>query len=740
MAQRNLLIFFGAGLTSIAGPALAQEPIGEITVTAQRREQNIQDLPISVTAFATESLRELGFANPTDLASQTPGLNANGSIGDSNPIFTIRGVGLNDTFSNNNPTASVYVDEVLLPFNPMLSFQLFDLERVEVLKGPQGTLYGRNTTGGAINFITAKPTRETRGYLRADYGRFDRGELEGAIGGPLTDTLAGRIAVSTIQQSDGWQRNAVTGEKIGDRDQTSARAQLSWEPDERTSALLRLDWATDRSDNQLREHVGSYAAPFSLAPCQATLDGRRDEGPCVDFLGYFDPTPDRRTVEASNLYGYERDSDLYGAGLTLSHDYDAFTITSVSGYSYFNRVLGNDSDGAPLVELDSRFTDDIHAFTQELRLSSPGESSLRWVGGLYYSDDSIKGDILQALDDHIFQTRVDTNWTQSTRAYAAFGQVEVPLAERWRFTAGARYTDEKKEIRYDAVDLDPFGTSGALPTPAAGINNEISKDNFSGKLGADFRLNEAVLLYASASKGFKSGGFKAAIAFNPAELDPFDPETLYAYEIGAKSTLAGGRLRLNSAVYYYDWKDFQAFITENRSGINVVVLSNAGDAEVTGVEAELTWAPVDGLDVSLGANYMDTEVKRYNAIAGTPDFTGNELANAPERSANGSVRYEFALGGANLRAYVLGATTYQDSQFFTVANNPQASQAGYALFNARLGLRGNDGQWELAAWGRNLSDKFYLTQAYDNYPGIFPSQYFLGDPRTYGVSFLYRYQ
>ena len=180
-------------------------------------------------------------------------------------------------------------------------------------------------------------------------------------------------------------------------------------------------------------------------------------------------------------------------------------------------------------------------------------------------------------------------------------------------------------------------------------------------------------------------------------------------------------------------------MTENRSGINVVVLSNAGDAEVKGIEAELTWLPLDGLSITLGGNVMDTEIVRYTGVAGTGDFTGNKLANSPKSSWNGAVRYEFPLGG-NLRAYLLGSARWQDDQYFTVANNPQASQRAYGVFNARAALTDSDGKWEVALWGENLGNKLFITQAYDNYPGIFPSQYFLGDPRTYGLSVLYRFK
>jgi iron complex outermembrane receptor protein len=399
--------------------------------------------------------------------------------------------------------------------------------------------------------------------------------------------------------------------------------------------------------------------------------------------------------------------------------------------------MGDDSDGGALIELDTRFTDDIHSLTQEIRLSSPADSLLSWVGGLYYSDDTIKGDILQALDQHIFHTRVDTNWIQGTRSYAGFGQIEWPFARRWSVIAGARFTREKKDIVYNSMDLNPFGDS-TLPVPVAGIDNTIDKTNVSGKLGLNYHLTDSTLLYTSASKGFKSGGFKAAIAFNPAELAPFDPETLYAYEVGFKSTLADGTLRLNAAGYFYDYRNFQAYITENREGINVVVLSNAGNARIKGAEAQIVWSPIKGLDLSTGANIDAAQIVKYNSLPGTADFTGHELANSPRRTLIGTARYELPLGDSGLRAYILGDANYQSGQYFSVNNNPQAYQSGYTLINARVGLTGGEGRWEVSGWIRNLANRLYVSQAYDNYPGIFPSSWFYGDPRTYGLSVQYR--
>lgn len=723
----------------IAQTAAAQPAFEEIVVTAQKRAQSLQEVSISISAFTGNQLQELRLDRAYEISQLAPGLFATGSRGDSNPIFAIRGIGLNDVFSNNNPTVGIYIDEVVQPFTPLLGFQMFDLERVEVLKGPQGTLYGRNTTGGAINFITKKPGDELDAYASGTYARFDRFELEGAVGGPVADKLKVRLSGKTVQQSGGWQTNAVTGDKIGDQDKKAVRAQILWQPSEDVDVLFKGGLYDEKSDQQMREHLGYANGPFSFTPCQGFLQGIRDEGNCVSFLGYFDPTAPRRTVENSAIYGFENDVSAKDAAMTLNWRTDAFTLTSVTGYSDYKRVAGEDSDGTPLVMLDSQFTDDIEAFSQELRLTSATTEPLSWVVGAFYSWDRIDGDVLQALDQHIFTTRVDTNWTQKTNSFALFGHAEWMATDQLRLIAGLRYTDEKKKFRYDSVDLDPFGTTVNLPTPVAGVNDTLKEDNISGKLGVDFIVDDNLMLYASASKGFKSGGYKGAIAFALPELDPFRGEDLYAYEVGVKSTLMDGRLLLNAAGYYYDWKDFQAFVTEIRGGINVVVLSNAGDARVWGFELDATAYPIDRLMLRGAFNWMDTKIKEFNAAPGAPNFTGNNLANSPEYSLSGTVRYEFPVEDLGFGMYVLADTSYRSRVFYSLSNNLQNSQKGFWLVNARLAVTSPDEHWEFAVWGRNLTNKLYVSQSYDNFPGIFPSQNFLGDPVTYGATLTYRY-
>ena len=744
-----------AGLSTIAlccaGRAHAQAPAAaavdsaegsqfgaDIVVTAQRRQETVQSVPISINAYTSKQLQDLRVTTAADIASLSPGVFVTGSRGDQNPVFSIRGLSLNDTFSNNNPEVGIYFDDVILPYTPMLSFQLFDLQRVEVLKGPQGTLYGRNTTTGAINFLSVRPSQDFNGYISGTYARFGRKELEMAAGGGVTDTLAVRVSGKTVQQSSGWQYNDLTGRHIGKVNNVALRAQALWTPTERLTVHLEGTYLYDNSDVQQREHVGYYAAPGGGAFCAAALAGYRDEANCVDFLGYSDTDPKRRHVQDSSLYGTKSHARGQGVMLNVGYDLGGAKLTSITGYNHFKRRAGDDSDGAALIELDSLFTDKIKSFTQELRLASEGDGPLTWVGGVYYSWDRIAGDALQALDDHIFHTRVDTSYVQTTNAYAAFGQLSYAITDRLKLTGGLRFTRDEKRYVYNSVDLDPFGMS-TLPTPAGLVQNHVNQNNVSGKVGIDYKVDRDLMLYASASKGFKSGGFKAAIAFNPDEVAPFRGETVWAYEAGVKSTLLGGRLILNAAGYYNNWRNFQAMVTEIRSGINVITLSNAGNARVYGGEFEAQYRPTDTLQIRASANLQSTKITRFNTVPGSDDFTGNRLANAPKLTASGQARWETPIGTESWGVYVLGDASYRSKTYFSLANRGQNSQDGYWLLNGRIGIHDRQDRWELAVFGKNILNKLYVSASYDNWGGIFPSQNFLGDPATYGVQMTFRF-
>jgi iron complex outermembrane receptor protein len=712
--------------------------LGEVVVTAQRRQENVQSIPISIDAYSGRQLQELGVTTPADIENVSSGVFVTPARGDQNPVFSIRGISLNDTFSNNNPEVGIYVDEVNLPYTPMMSFPLYDLERVEVLKGPQGTLYGRNTTGGAINFISVQPSQQFDAYATGTYSSWQHYELEGAVGGGLTDTLAGRLSAKTVHQESGWQYDTTTNQTIGARDGVDLRAQLLWTPTSALSVALEATYDYNKEQPQERQHVGYYAGAYGAGGyCAAALAGYRNENTCVDFLGYSDKDPNPRHVADGSLYGSWSYTDAVGMNVKVNYDLGWATLTSISSYHYLYRTSPDDSDGAPLIELDSLFRDDINSGTQELRLTSKDGGPLSWVGGLYYSRDRIMGEALQALDDFPFHTRVDTSFDQITKSDAAFGQGTYEFIPGLKLTGGARYTRDEKHYDYDAVDLNPFGDS-SLPPPAGLISNHVNQSNVSGKAAISYNFDPTDMVYVSYSRGYKAGGFKAAIAFSPQELTPFRGETVDSYEAGLKSSWLGGMLTFDVAAYLNNWKNFQASITIIEDGVSVLTLANAGNARTDGVEFSSVFRPIDRLSFRLLGNFLHSEITQYNSANGTADYTGNPLANAPNITGSLQVRLE-AWRSDKLDLYVDTDYTYRSLTYFSLAQRKLASQSGYGLLNGRVGLETRDKKWDLAFFAKNITNKLYITQSYDNFGGAFPSSNFLGDPISFGGQLTYRY-
>jgi len=745
------LLCFLCVFAAPTGSLAQSSTIDEIIVTAQKRAQSIQDVSVSIAAFTSESIRDLGINRPRDLARVTPGLVMNASaIAEADPIFTLRGIGMNNPESNQNPSVTPYLDDIALPSHVMLGFQIFDVDRVEVLKGPQGTLYGRNTTGGAVKFISRKPTQETSVDLRLDYGEYNRLEFEGGIGGGLSETVSGRIA-AMITRQDGWQDLRLGPEsgpgvdtENGDIDRKSFRGALLWQPTSDFSALFSGDYGTDDSETLAFEHAGNLSRDGSGEFCSFATIGVRDETQCASFAQRRDAnrmplTPERevvsdtdgdaRTVDASFTQGNEIDAESWGLSATLNWDLESFSITSVTGYREFEREQGGDN-GSPFIVSDTFRDIAVDGFAQEIRLTS-NESwgPLKWLAGAYYSEDSNDDFVFFDFRDHAsFSADFDSTFAQETEDLAVFSQVELDLSERWRLIGGIRYTDENKSFRYGG------NVRGSGPVPVADFREDIDTEEVSGKLGLDYTPSDDVLLYASFSRGFKGPGFPSTIAFSVPQLLPFESEILHAYELGFKSTLAGGRARLNAAAYYYDWMDFQAATAVDREGIRLIVLANAGDAEVFGAEAEFGWNPTDELSVSLGVNWMDAEI-----VSG--EFDGDTPSHTPDLMLSGILRYDstdLSIGGYFPFAQL--DFNYQDDMQFIIANHPGATEDAYTLLNARIGVKSEDEKWEFAAWARNVTDKEYRSEVFGPGSGFLPGRIHYGAPRMLGISMNYAYR
>lgn len=676
----------------------------EVIVTAQKREQSFNDVGIAVSVFSETAIKELRMFRPEDVAAQTPNVKINETLANSIVNVVIRGVGLNDYAANNNPAAGIYVDEVYLVSPAMLNFQLFDLERIEVLKGPQGTLYGRNTTAGTVNFISRKPSEEFSAYASLEGGNYDFFGGEAAIGGQLTEGLTARIALQTYQRGEGHQENRLTGEDVGEIDRTSWRGMLNWQPNDNVSFLLNWHGGEDKSDVWLTK----IDNPFTT----------EDDG---------DTDPYRSG--ASNAS--EMDMDAQGGSLTMDWSIsDTLSLIAVTGYEEFERHHIEDRDATSLIMLDGDFMNDIEQFSQEVRLNYVN-GDLVLIGGAFYGNDEVKTrDRFDASDLLVLlglegTDAIGNEYRQETDSHALFGHSEWQFSDAWKLTAGLRYTNEEKEFS----DAFTYIIAGGVEIPVhPTVNNNYDVDDVSGKIGFDFTGWDNTLVYTSISKGFKSGGFQGQLTFNPDDLRPFGEETMWAYEVGAKMQLADNRVQLNTAVFYYDYEDLQFYGGLFDSPVGTLFgITNVGDADVYGAEVELWWLAAEGLDVRLGAGWLDTEITR-SEVDGVAEGSG--LPNSPEWNFNAMVRYQFGLTD-NLDADMMLDLSYQDDVAFDIIRAPvEALEDGYWLANSRIGVGNPDGRWNVYLWAKNLFDEEYRTQVLFSSVG-FGENWSM--PRTYGI-------
>jgi iron complex outermembrane receptor protein len=374
-------------------------------------------------------------------------------------------------------------------------------------------------------------------------------------------------------------------------------------------------------------------------------------------------------------------------------------------------------------------TYDIEVFTQELRLASDESwGPLQWWAGAYFSNDKIDDLVLFNFRDHVsFSGLFESQFFQETEDFALFGHAEWQMNDQWRLIGGLRYTQEDREFRYDG---SVSGTGAPVPLDA--FEDSVDTDEVTGKLGIDYIPNEDWLLYASVSRGFKGPGYPATIAFSVPQILPFESEEMIAYEMGFKSALADGNLQLNAAGYYYDWNDLQATTAVDREGIRLIVLANAGDARVYGVESEATWYATEQLTVRMGVNLMDAEIR-------SGEFTGDTPVQTPSFMANGIATYSPTATIGGTRPFAQFKVSYRSEVELALANNAAEVQKGYSVLGLRAGVRSADGKWEAAAWAENLTDKLYKASSFGAGSTFLPGRIVYAPPRTYGFSLSYRY-
>lgn len=745
-----------------ADGAASQDPgLGDIIVTAQKREQRLNDVGVSVSVASATQLQSAGVVDAEGLGSIVPGFTASTSVFGP-PVFSLRGVNFNSFQASAPPTVSSYIDEAAVPY-PIMGQALFlDVERVEVLKGPQGTLFGQNATGGSINVIAAKPTKDISAGFRVDVNHWGETNAEGFVSGPLSSTLRARAAVQTTQFG-GWQRGYYLNNQInGDQNKIAGRLLLDWTPTDRLRISVNLNASRDRSEQQ-------QAQAFLIQPVNPAAPS------AAPFLQYRDHLP-TSARDADFDLGFDTRADSYTYQGVLRADYDftdELTFTSITNYIKTRFRSPHDQDGTAVPMQPATSKADIESINQEIRLSGNyADAGINFVLGASYGDDDITEGVANAYIGYTgFPPNSPAEWKYdlTQRAAAIFGSIDYEVVDGLTLTAGARYTETKQTIGGCTFDrggtpgirgISQFIVSGVNPALAAAYvsggcitiddggpaptflpifaEGEQKEHNVAWRGAINYKVNDDILLYGSVSRGFKAGTFPVIINLFNSVINPVKQEKLTSYEAGAKLTLIDNHVQLNASAFHYDYvnKQFFSFLPVLQGALVTATLVNIPKSTVDGADVDIT-AQFGGLRLSGGATYIKTKVSNYVGFdfAGAPlDFSGKEFNFAPPWSANLDAEYKFDAGG-EIQPFVGGTLTYRAKTFADLGENPDFAIPSYTLLDARLGLESANG-WRVSIYGRNLTNKYYWNSVASAGDGAVR---FTGEPRTFGANFSYRF-
>ena len=667
-----------------AEQSIQSSQLEEVIVTAERRQQNLQTVPISISALSEDAIQELRIQEASDISRYNPGVKI-GTTGQARSSATrIRGIGgAGDGWPGTDSPVGIFLDGVYYGRSADLTVDLFDLERIEVLRGPQGTLYGKNVSAGAINIISQKPSDTFAGRVEATAGSFNRREFRGTLTGPLSDSVSAKISYSNMQR-DGYTRNDFTGGDMDDLDRSSVRGQVRWEG-EASSILLAADYSDIDETSKPYFYYGAPIAGYSppAAPEHASVN--------VD--GYFRQTP-------------------WSVALTADHEFGFATLTSISSYRESRYRQYGDGDGVSLTlgapGLLSQYRDDFDQFTQEVRLASNADGRLSWVGGVYYfrSNESMyithqlgaaPGSTVSVLNiaigfgpgPHITVNEQDNQGT----SYAAFAQATYNVVGSLNVTAGLRWTRDSKDGR-NATSGQRNISLFTYPTPFS-VDLSRSWNAVTPKLTIDFAPLQDVFVYATAAKGFKSGGFVGQATEPVAAAALFNPEYVWNYEIGAKTELLDRRLRLNLAAYQMNYTDLQ--ITDIIGTRRLTV--NAGEARIRGGELDAQMALSDAWNAYAKYSYTDTTYTSFPRTAASGDLTGLQFVGVPQKEWSAGLGYSVDVGPGTLQLRADG--TYTGARYLNLKNT--IGTDSLTVLDLRASYE--QGAYTLALWGRNVGDE-----------------------------------
>ena len=742
----SLTTYLSLVLVLCGGPTTHAQVLEEVVVTAQKREQQLQDVGISVTAYSGDQIDALGYTNAQQVAAMAPGVSTVQPNGEANYALGIRGAVNSDFTANQESPISIYVDEVYISQMSGAGFMLFDLERVEILRGPQGTLFGRNATGGLAHFITRKPQQERDAYGQFTFGEYDQVKFQGAIGGGITDTLSARVSFATHHNS-GYIENRLDDSDLNNANDYAGRVQLLWQPNEQGEILFNARYSLQQIRTGFFENRSSR--PFGPGGTGVLTPG------LGNFNGYEDTDNDNFAGDYDKL-GHN-DLETYGFSATGKWDYGGLRFVSITDYQAVRRDYIEDSDASPFNDLNFFLSTDSVQWSQEARVH--GETDrLTWVAGFYYLDiefsdaNGAELPLVGLLGPGVLTDGMGTNfgydspYTQEKDSWSLFGQLEYALTDRLTGIAGLRWIEENVDHVYQnnlVAFADGNGSKNRNGNPniitplfpEGTFRGSYDKGLWAARVQLDFQYNEDWLMYASWNRGVKGGGFNAPFdtSVEPfvsrgvnIDILKFKEEEVDAFEIGFKSTLFDGRARFNASAFYNDYDDtYQAFAITGLA----TFIENA-EADSKGFELELIANPMRGMDFVAGVGYVDMDVELRNGFKTTPVQT-------PELNVNGLLRYAYPVGNGELAWQA--DFEYQSKKYFALTKASSIKEGGYVVGNVRVSYTTNGGDWEAAFFVNNVADEEYLVAGFDLSADFGWTEHYFGRPRWIGGSIRYNW-
>lgn len=735
----------------------------EIIVTARKRAENLQSTPVAVSAASGEDLKVRSVVSLIDMQALAPGLSINQNQAAPNSVtFAIRGQHQNDLIVALDPPVGVYSDGVFLNSAiGVLGTSTVDLERVEILKGPQGTLYGRNTTGGAINFYTKQPVDKWEGEFTAGVGSFGGYEASGVLNAPLGNGAAIRL-VAEGKGSKGYGKNVFSGRRTGDLETRLIRGALKLPIGDKFTAILRADYSTANSDG------GAVTMPLNLnpqSPAAASINIALGQMTLADYVAQNNVLTTAQQTFASNYYnqfvnlpGYPYAASLdtpnnaytesYGGSATLEYDLGDAQVKSITAYRHIDDTKNQDLDSIPLpIWRLNPFNTYIRQFTQELQLNGNViDNMVKYTIGGYYFNSSGRDLNTSFGNPQVVATApsfVDS--TVKIKSTALFGQATYAITPTLNFTGGLRYTWENRDL--NAKNKAGPGQSLCSLPPPAGVggaacegNFPYKEQNFSYTAGFDFKPLPDVMIYAKTSRGYKSGGVNERTSSNPLSVVPFAAERVTDYEFGLKSEWFDRRLRFNIDYYYSKYNNIQrTVLVLDPTGRAVTVIQNAARAVIQGVEADLSVSPVDNLILQATLGYTDPKYKEYINPANGADLSGLAFHAVSKWTYTLSGSYKVPTSFGNVSGRLDWSERSSRDLFPAGPPATLTRKPGYGILNAQISLKLDDANLEARFFVKNVLDKTYVASVFSAYTSIGLVNGFPGQPRTWGVNVTKRF-